>query len=349
MGGAAAGNSQRARHRNLHFGEQNRQYFAALAVFAHEKRFTARRGAFFCIVWARALARMLRSQKAGVVSTVCAYALSAHDWRCSIQTRVCGRVLGEWARFVAPCAHYRVRVQCVCVCAALIGSHQLLIRNALRHGHAHCSGFDKTPSGMAWDDRNFPLYLALFLQAACNVTCTAPIPQIMTLAWQLDTASVADAVSWFQQQRKLFTAPIGNTDRVQGNLYASLAPGGGAGRVAVNRRGDSRNTVNERDVFGMTAAHLAIIRGDVLTFRALLQDQVCNRVSWFHFRTHALGNCLVRMHCTCTACSSKFDCIALACSLPIICGFRHSTSQLWTCTLLEEVETPATNVNGTST
>ena len=171
-------------------------------------------------------------------------------------------------------------------------------------GNYATAGLDRTPFGMRWDKRNFPLHLAALLQAACNVTCSARVPTIITHAWQMDTVAIQNAVASFvkqqqQQQRRAedVSDPDGTAsttpratpmetnaaaprhgDDDAGAAAAAGAAGSARSAVATTVRSDDAEStaasVNEPDAFGMTAAHMAIFRGDVLTFKALLGDPV---------------------------------------------------------------------------
>ena len=137
-------------------------------------------------------------------------------------------------------------------------------------------GFDRATYGTRWDDKHFPLYLSLILQGACNVSCTAPIPRIATSAWQMDSSSIAEGVQYFASHKDQAQNSRATSATTKSSPYSAASLGGAS---VVRKTGTKDTSVNDADAFGMTAAHLAIIRGDILSFRALLQDPVRSRTT----------------------------------------------------------------------
>ena len=88
-------------------------------------------------------------------------------------------------------------VLCVCALCALCVCFVCVCVCVTRTYFGFCSGFHRSPMGLQWDERHFPLYLSMFLQSACNVTCTARTPQIMNDVWLLDLVAVRNAVGRF--------------------------------------------------------------------------------------------------------------------------------------------------------
>ena len=106
------------------------------------------------------------------------------------------------------------------------------------------------------------------MQAACNITSPQQIPEAVASAWKLDPVAVERTIARLEAARR--RADNEYLASATENLDIVVQPDGEMEGTDSPEVG----TINERDAFGMTAAHMAIIRGDLLTFLALLKDPV---------------------------------------------------------------------------